>query len=241
MKNQSEQLQEMTRKQHQTEYVCRTKFMRHGATSYIGHLDLKNTIDRAIRRAELPILYSQGFNPRPMVVFALPLGVGINTEGDYVDVSMSVPVDAKEYLDKIRPELPEGLEFVECTCIDEPKNSIMSVVTCASYRLEAPGITRALLELFGMDQIMVEKTSKKKLVVTDIRPLMIKPIPVSTPDAAELMVYAGSTRNLRPDILLKALCQYTGYDEELAENCIVTRTALYGGEYPDIKGIEGLV
>lgn len=239
--NQNEQLQEMHRKQHQTEYVCRTKFARHGAISYVGHLDLKNIIDRAIRRAELPILYSQGFNPRPMVVFALPLGVGINTEGDYVDVSMSVPVDAETYLAAIRPELPDGLEFVECTSIDEPKNSIMSVVTCASYRLEAPGITKALLELWPMEEIKVEKMSKKKVVETDIRPLMIKQIPTATPDVAELMVYAGSTKNLRPDILLKAICKYTGYSEELAGNCIVTRTALYGGEYPEIQGIEGLV
>ncbi len=231
----------MTTQQHQTQYICRTLFSRKGAISYIGHLDLMKVIERAVRRAELPILYTQGYNPRPMMVFALPLGVGINTCGDYVDVAMSVPVPAEEFLEKVRPQLPDGLEFIHAINLDEPKNSIMSVVSCASYRLEARGITRPLLKLFAMDEIKIEKKSKKKMVDTDIRPLMIKPLVTDSEDVIELLVYAGSTQNLRCDVLLNALCLHTGYDRDDADNCIVTRTALYGGEYPDIVGIENLV
>lgn len=232
---------EMTRQQHQTQYVCRCRFSRKGAVSYIGHLDLMKTIERAIRRAGLPVLYSQGYNPRPMMVFALPLGVGINTTGDYFDAAMSVPVDSVEFMTKVNPELPEGLEILTCVSIDEPKRSLMSVVTTAEYTLEAPGITEPLLKMFSYETIEVEKKSKGKIVNTDIRPLMIKPIPDSTPDKAHIMVYAGSSKNLRPDILLNSICKYEGYSSELAADCIVTRTELYGGEYPSIEGIEGLV
>ena len=87
---------EMTRQKHQTAYVCRTRFERHGATAYIGHLDLMKVFERALKRADLPLLYTQGYNPRPMLVFALPLGVGIETSGDYVDVSLSVTVPAED-------------------------------------------------------------------------------------------------------------------------------------------------
>ena len=238
---QDERSRMMTTQQHLTQFVCRTLFSRRGAISYIGHLDLMKVIERAVRRAELPILYTQGYNPRPMMVFALPLGVGINTTGDYVDVAMSVEVPAEEFLARVRPELPDGLEFISAVNIDEPKNSIMSVVTCATYTLEAPGITRALLKLFEMDEVNIEKKSKKKIVETDIRPLLIKPIPSGNEDRTEVMVYAGSTRNLRCDVLLNAICTHTGYDREAADNCIVTRTALYGGEYPDIVDIVNLV
>lgn len=231
----------MTRQQHQHEYVCRGVFERKGALSYIGHLDLKAVFERALRRAELPLLYTQGFNPRPMLVFALPLGVGLDTEGDYFDVSMEVPVEPEEYIRRINEELPDGLRVLSAFSIDEPKNSLMSVVTCASYRIEAPGITDAVLKVFGQESVETMKKSKGREIKVDIRPLLIKPLTSSTPDAAEYMCYAGSQQNLRPDVLLKALCETQGYDEKAALDARITRLALYGGTYPDLTSIEGLL
>lgn len=231
----------MTRQQHQHEYVCRGVFERKGALSYIGHLDLKAVFERALRRAELPLLYTQGFNPRPMLVFALPLGVGLDTEGDYFDVSMEVPVEPEEYIRRINEELPGGLRVLSAVSIDEPKNSLMSVVTCASYRIEAPGITDAVLKVFGQESVETMKKSKGREIKVDIRPLLIKPLTSSTPDAAEYMCYAGSQQNLRPDVLLKALCETQGYDEKAALDARITRLALYGGAYPDLTSIEGLL
>lgn len=231
----------MTRQQHQHEYVCRGVFERKGALSYIGHLDLKAVFERALRRAELPLLYTQGFNPRPMLVFALPLGVGLDTEGDYFDVSMEVPVEPEEYIRRINEELPDGLRVLSAVSIDEPKNSLMSVVTCASYRIEAPGITDAVLKVFGQESVETMKKSKGREIKVDIRPLLIKPLTSSTPDVAEYMCYAGSQQNLRPDVLLKALCETQGYDEKAALDARITRLALYGGTYPDLTSIEGLL
>ena len=239
---QDDRAAEMTRQQHLTQYVCRARFARKGALSFIGHLDLMKVFERAIRRAELPILYTQGYNPRPMLVFALPLGVGIDTTGDYVDAAMAVPVSAEEFISKVNPELPDDLEVISCVSIDEPQRSLMSVVTYAEYTIEAPGITAPALKLFGYDEILIEKKNKKgKIVSTDIRPLMVKPFEDSTPDKVHIMVSAGSSSNLRPDVFLKALCKYEGYPYASADVALVTRTELYGGEYPDIQGIEGLV
>ena len=239
--NPEEQLKQMTTKKHQHEYVCRSLFERKGALSYIGHLDLKAVFERALRRAELPLLYTQGFNPRPMLEFALPLGVGIDTEGDYMDVAMEVPLNPDEFISKLNSELPDGLKVLKTVCIDEPKKSLMSVVTCATYRIEAPGITNPLLDLMKMEKVETTKKSKGKEVNADIRPLLIKPLTSSAPDKAEYMCYAGSTKNLRPDVLLKAICEKTGYDVNEASEARITRLALYGGEYPDICSIEGLI
>lgn len=239
--NAEEQLKLMTTKTHQHEYVCRGLFERKGALSYIGHLDLKAVFERALRRAELPLLYTQGFNPRPMLEFALPLGVGIDTEGDWVDVVMQVPVDPDEYVRRINEELPAGCRVICAVSLDEPKKSLMSVVTCAEYRIEAPGITDALLKLFAQESVETTKKSKGREIKVDIRPLLIKPLTSSKPDAAEYMCYAGSQQNLRPDVLLKALCETVGYDEAEASEARITRLALYGGEYPDITSIEGLL
>lgn len=239
--NAEEQLKLMTTKTHQHQYVCRGLFERKGALSYIGHLDLKAVFERALRRAELPLLYTQGFNPRPMLEFALPLGVGIDTEGDWMDVAMEVPLDTEEYVAKINAELPEGLKVLRAVGLDEPKKSLMSVVTCAEYRIEAPGITEYVLKLFAQEQVETTKKSKGREVKTDIRPLLIKPLTSSAPDKAEYMCYAGSQQNLRPDVFLKAICEHTGYDSALASEARITRLALHGGTYPDICSIEGLV
>ena len=241
VKTAEERKKEFTRQTHQTAYVCRAVFERKGALSYIGHLDLKAVFERALRRAGLPLLYTQGFNPRPMLVFALPLGVGTDTEGDWLDVSMSVYIDAEEFVRRVNGELPGGLKVIRAVSIEEPRNSLMSVVTCASYRIESEGITLKLLELFDRESVETVKKSKGREVLTDIRPLMIKPLTTSTPDSAEYMCYAGSTQNLRPDVLLRAICEITGYPSEQAAEARVTRLALYGGEYPDIKSLEGLL
>jgi hypothetical protein len=98
-----------------------------------------------------------------------------------------------------------------------------------------------VLKVFGMEHVETTKKSKGREVKTDIRPLLIKPLTSSTPDSAEYMCYAGSQQNLRPDVLLKAVCEVTGYDEALASEARITRLALHGGTYPDICSIEGLV
>lgn len=239
--NIAEKKMEMTKQLHQHEYVCRGTFRRSGALSYIGHLDLKSVFERALRRTDLPMLYSQGFNPRPMIVFALPLGVGINTEGDYIDVSMEIPVEPEEFITKVNEVLPEGLEIISAVSIDEPKNSLMSVVTIAEYRVDAPGISKNLEEIFAMEKIETTKKSKGKEVAVDIKPLLITITDTSEPDSARYMCYAGSTQNLRPDVLLKAMTEILGYDKDLAANATITRLKLYGGKYPDLASIEGLL
>ena len=239
--NPEERLKEMTRQTHQHRYVLRGTFERKGALSYIGHLDLKAVFERAVRRAGLPVLYTQGFNPRPILEFALPLGVGIDTEGDYVDVAMEVPVEPEEYIRRINEELPEGVKVLSAVQADEPGSSLMSVVTCASYRIEAPGITEALLKIFALENAETIKKSKGKEVKVDIRPLLIKPLTSSSPDSAEYMCYAGSSRNLRPDVLLRAICEITGYEKRLAAEARITRLALYGGDYPELLAIERLL
>lgn len=241
-KQYDERILAMTKQQHLTHYVLRTKFRRYGAVSYIGHLDLMNLFGRTVRKTGLPILYSQGFNPRPEMVFALPLGVGINTEGDYVDISMSVKIEPEEFIQKVTPLLPDGLEIVSVVYKDEPKNSIMSVVTHAEYALEAPGISECIKKIMTMEVIEVEKKAKGKIVTNDIRPQILKfNEEESTPDCAHIMVKAGSSSNLRPESVLQACTRYAGMKQEDAENAGVIRLCLYGGEYPETRLIEEFI
>lgn len=237
---QSELEKKMTMQDHQTAYVQRCKFARSGATTYLGHLDLMTCFERAARRAQLPILYSQGYNPRPMMVFALPLGVGIESTSDYLDISLECPYDAEQFVSEMNAALPEGLRLLSSHAIPEPKDSIMSLVTTATYRFEAKGIRQAMADAMAKETLIVTKMAKGKAKETDIRPLLLTLCETEEedPDAVEFVSMAGSANNARPDLILSSLHIYCGLDKEIADNTRVIRTGLFAGEYPNITPIE---
>ena len=70
----------------------RVKFSKHGAMKFIGHLDILRYFQKAIRRAEIPIVFTEGFSPHMVMSFASPLGVGIESEGEYMDIEIREPL-----------------------------------------------------------------------------------------------------------------------------------------------------
>jgi len=230
----------MTLQKHQPAFILRLLFRRGGSLAYVGHLDLMRTFEHALRRAELPLLHSQGYNPRPMLVFALPLGVGISTEADYVDVSLSEETDANELIAALNAKLPDGLRILDGWPVPESAGSIMALVTAASYRLKAKGIAPAVKALMKRKEVMAEKKSKGQLRTIDIRPLILETRENVPDDADEITVFvlAGSHENLRPDLLLSSLSIYEGYPERDGLNCEVIRTGLFTGVYPDIRTLK---
>lgn len=226
----------MTLQKHQTAFIYRLQFARRGSLSYVGHLDLMRTFERSLRRAGLPILHSQGYNPRPMLVFALPLGVGISTSDDYIDVSLSEETDVSDLIGTLQKYVPDGLEILSGRQVPETGGSIMAVVTAASYRLRAPRIAEALRNLMNREEVLAEKKSKGQIRKLDIRPLILRIIADdrASGDEVTVLVRAGSHENLRPDLLLAALTAYEDYPQEDAANCEVERTGLFTGTYPDL-------
>ncbi len=230
---------EMTMQKHQTAYISRVRFSRKGSLAYIGHLDMMRTFERSIRRSGLPLLHSQGYNPRPMLVFALPLGVGIQTVDDYVDIYLSEPIEPEAVLSMLQPYLPQDLSVLAADSLPESVGSIMAIVTTASYTFRAPGIRDAVSRLLLHKEIIVEKMSKGQKRNVDIRSLILNTenTKEEDPDTAEIIVCAGSSQNLRPDLFLQALETYAGYEQEYARNAEIVRTGLFRGIYPDIHRI----
>ncbi len=246
--------EKMITMQNQTEaYPVRVRFGREGPIVYIGHLDLMRTFERTLRRAGMPVLYTQGYNPRPTLVFALPLGVGIATTDDCVDIFFSEKIDEKEFPNRFNAYCPAGLRVLDAWEIPDSGKSIMSLVTAATYRITAPGIRKALSELLTRDEIPVMKHAKGKETRVDLRPLILQVtepseteglpdggVPADRDETADILVYAGSSRNLRPDLLLSA-CADTGYIEKrAADNAEVLRTGLFTGANPDFTRLSDI-
>ena len=76
--------------------IIRVKFGKEGALRFIGHLDVLRTFQKIFRRADIPMAYSQGFSPHPIMSFALPLGLGLSSEGEYLDAEIVWPEEPGE-------------------------------------------------------------------------------------------------------------------------------------------------
>ncbi len=228
--------------------VLRLRFSRSGPPVWLAHLDLMRTFERAVKRAELPVQWSAGFNPRPDLVFALPIGVGLETCADYVDIGLLPAIEGKAeaeaeteadvngeaeaeaeasaLADRLNTALPAGIQIVSAQLRPAERESIMARIAFADYQLEASGLAAAAEKAYAQPELIVNKASKGKTRRLDILPLIVEVVPDS-PDSLRLRVKAGSSENLRPDLFLAALTEYGGLAGTAAADARMVRTGLY--------------
>ena len=222
-------------------YVLRLHFVRQEPAIWLAHLDLMRTFERAIRRAGLPVAYSQGFNPRPHLVFALPIGVGLAACDDLVDIYLTESVEAAVCMDKLNAALPEGLSIRSAEAADPSGPSPMSLVRAAEYELAGDGLAAAAARLAGLpanQPWLAEKNSKGQPVTIDIRPLLLD-LEIIAADRLRVLVKAGSRENLRPDLLLSVMTALGGLDPSAARDTEVTRLRLVLEDAPVHGGKSG--
>lgn len=111
------------------------KYARSGAATYISHLDMQRVFARALRRAELPVQYSEGFNPHILTSFASPLSVGIATEGDYLEVRMEKDCAGDEIRDALNNVLTGDLRIIYAGALDENGPKLMAISHSALYEI----------------------------------------------------------------------------------------------------------
>jgi radical SAM-linked protein len=162
----------------------RLTFSKGEPVRYISHLDLMRTWERILRRAGLKLAHSQGFNPRPRLVFAAPLSVGVTSDAEIVDVVVEDELTADEILARVRPALPPGIELrgaVE-TPLDAP--AVMGNVLAADYVVDlasATSLQDRLADLLARDSAPYERIRKGVSKQSDMRPAVLNlwaPVPL---------------------------------------------------------------
>jgi radical SAM-linked protein len=149
----------------------------HGKIAYISHLDLLAAVGRALRRAELPIAYSQGFNPHMLISWGFAHPVGMMSEGEYFDVDFVRPPDSN-WLEKLNEVLPEGLLVAAAQPINAQTPALMAAIDTAVYRiklkeLHAAVIQKRIDELLAAKECLIERVSPKGRKVIDARPALL--------------------------------------------------------------------
>ena len=206
--------------------IVRVRFSREGATSFVAHLDMMRIFERAMKRSGINCEYSQGFNPRPVMAFALPLGVGVETIDDYVDITINGPISPVEMVARLKSAMPDGIDIIGAIKAPSEKDSMMAQVTAAQYMLLAPGIEKMQKFIQDAPTLMVIKTSKCVRKTVDVKPLIIL-VEVVDANSIKILVKAGSKENLRPDLLLESLAVASYFSHEDALNTQIIRIGTF--------------
>lgn len=166
---------------------------------FLSHLDLMTAMERAFRRAGLPLAFSEGFNPHPRVSFASALAVGVTSEAEYLDVQLLEEIPADEVLQRLNKVLPCGLCVRGAVPVTKRTESLMALINLARYRVEVPfhsgdgvssastsdgalyppvedvagmqeKINKVISDVLATTTYLVQRKSKKGLREVDIRP-----------------------------------------------------------------------
>ena len=191
------------------------KFSRNGAACYMSHLDLLRCVQRTLRRANIPLAYSQGFNPHPILSFAQAMGVGLETEGDYFEVGLSEQMDPTEFVETFNRTATPGVHVLQARYAEEREKTIMSQVVAASYRFsvepskEKQSI-KALTELMDATEYLFEKKTKSGINTENMRPRIFQAR--YSDGCIEALLSCGND-NLQPKAFWQAICQLSGNEE----------------------------
>jgi len=116
----------------------RLRFEKRGRTAFISHLDTVRLLQRVFRRAELKLIYSKGFHPKPVFVFSPALGLGIASLAEVVDLRADYEGDAESLLSTLRTLTPEGLEFTGCARLHNEDPALSKILTATTWAAWTP-------------------------------------------------------------------------------------------------------
>lgn len=196
----------------------RVWFKKMGMSRYVSHLDLMRAMTRAVRRADIPLWYTEGYNPHPYITFALPLSLGMESLCESMDMRIEGDSTNEEIFDMLRNSMPPGIEISSVEDpVHDPKKiafgefDIFFDCECGTDRL----IT-LIEEMLSQDTLIVQKLGKKgrHKVLKDIDLIeFIKEYKIgSLADRVKLSVIlpAGSTTNVNPSLLADEIQKRAG-------------------------------
>lgn len=167
---------------------ARIKFSKCGSMRFIGHLDVMRYFQKAFRRAGIPISYSQGFSPHPLISFASPLGIGLSSDAEYMDLTLDHCSDPVQMLAKMNAQMNEEIRVKELTILSEDAKPSMAMLAACDYMVAVKtgkdsfllpehfdgtgkyaSLEEFLTAFLAQDQIQMLKKTKRSETLVDIR------------------------------------------------------------------------
>jgi len=192
----------------------RVKFEKLGAVKFIGHLDMMRYFQKAIRRADIDIAYTEGFSPHMIMSFASPLGVGVTSSAEYFDMELRSAMPSHEMTRRFNTVMADGVQVISVREIPDGKaNKGMSLVAAADYYVEfrdgkipSRDWPDQLSVFFAQPSITISKKTKRSEQEVDIRPWIYE---LNCEGNRIFMKLAsGSVQNLKPELVMEAFYRF---------------------------------
>lgn len=152
----------------------RITFAKLNALRYTGHLDLHHIWERAARRAELPLAYSQGFHPQPKISLASALPLGFSSRCEVMDMRLAEDIPLEGLRERIQAAVPSGLQILQVESVDEKLPALQMLVAEAEYEVlfaepaERSALTQRVAQMMDTPSLLRERRGKSY----DLRPLI---------------------------------------------------------------------
>lgn len=189
------------------------KYSRGNRVKYISHLDFVRMFHRAVRRSGLDFMFSQGFNPHPVMTVAVPLSVGVTADGEYMNVGFDTTLTEQELMTLLNSVLPDGFEIKDVKKT-EGKEYDFNLIERAEYILdiecENPDLIN-LEDVMANRELTVMKKTKSGEKETDIKPLIHSLERISAESGnfgIRAILAAGNMATLKPETLIDAVNKY---------------------------------
>jgi radical SAM-linked protein len=192
----------------------RITFAKGEPIKYISHLDLMRTWERALRRAQVPLAYSEGFNPRPKISIASALPVGFTGRGEVMDIVLSRRTSPYNFAKRLKSHLPQGLEILSVEEVYLSLPSLQSQMRHAEYRVVVEseetlaGIEKRVEQMLSAQSLPRQRERKGKVTEYDLRPLIDDLWVEGYEEAACVLgmrLQSDSQATGRPDEVLEAM------------------------------------
>lgn len=203
----------------------RLRYAKRGRLRFTSHRDIARAFERALRRAHVPMAYSQGFNPHPKISWIGAAPTGVASEAEYVEIQLVTPVEPAELVAMLDGAMPAGLDVLEAVVADPGSGGLAERCEASRWRIALPGVSPDTLRA-GVEQLLaepvveVERLTKHGMRTIDARAAIVSAVVTdrvhdemhvshSAPDGVTCgileVVVRQTTPAVRPDDVLSAL------------------------------------
>ncbi|MEW6685879.1 MAG: TIGR03960 family B12-binding radical SAM protein [Candidatus Edwardsbacteria bacterium] len=205
----------------------RLRFSKGEEVRFTSHLDLMRAFSRAVRRANLPIAYSEGFSPHPKIAFGPPLPLGMTSDVEYLDLQLQSPF-SDDLISALNRVLPCGLRILEAKPLFGKETSLDEFLDLAEYEFLVPEnlhqkIKDGLNKFSTEKEIFIQRIGKEQIKTMNIKPYILK-LALKDSNLGEMCLVMGQRGGTKPHEVFARF--FLLEDTEIA-SLRVKRTGLY--------------
>ena len=189
----------------------RIRYAKRGRLRFASHRDLARALERALRRAQVPMAFSAGFSPHPKISYVGAAPTGAASEAEYVEIGLAQQCDPEQVRAALDASLPPGIDVLDCVEAQPGTGSLAERIDSSAWRVELPQTSSSELEaavtaFLAADVVMVTKRTKDGTRDVDARAAVVSARVGDEAGCAILhLVVRQLTPTVRPDDVLAAL------------------------------------